>query len=170
MRTLSGIGVLAVMVWATTAAGAAEIRGQYLESRTCDVYTGPCFANGEMALDGKEAVMAWKVEEGGWQGVSLIGLTVAVVVKAENTLGDDGIFAQEPGHIQSVVLVDEDASDEQADGLVGFVKDAAAEYTADVKEVVRTSMEMENDYYSMDGRFKAGRLAQIEIRGLVEGD
>ena len=170
MRTLLAIGVLAMMVSASTTAHAAEIRGQYLESRTCDIYTGPCFANAEMALDGKEAVMAWKVEEGGWRGVSLTGLSVAVVVKAESTLGYDGIFAQNPGEIESVILVDEDATDRQSEALVAFVMEAAEEYTGDVQRVVRTSMEMENDYYSMASSFKAGRLAQIETRGMRSTD
>lgn len=170
MRAIPGIGVLAAMFCATTMAGAAEIRGQYLESRTCDVYTGPCFANGEMALDGKEAVMAWKVEEGSWQGISLEGLSVALVVKAENTLGYDGVFEQDPGHIESVVLVDEAASDEQAEALVAFVTEAAVDYTHDIREIVRTGIEMDNDYYNMAGNFRAGHLAEIETRALQKGD
>jgi len=43
---------------------AATIVGDYLEARTADVYTGPCFANGEMSLDGEEAMMAWRVRRG----------------------------------------------------------------------------------------------------------
>jgi hypothetical protein len=31
---------------------AAEISGEYLEARTCDVYTGPCFANGDTTRKG----------------------------------------------------------------------------------------------------------------------
>lgn len=169
MRALSGIALLGVVVWATTA-GAAEIRGQYLESRSCDVYTGPCFANSEAVLEGKEAVMAWKVEEGGWQDVSLTGLSVAVVVKAESTIGTDGVIVQDPGHMESVILVDDDATEEQADALVAFVKEAAADYTTDVKEVTRTPIEMDNDYYSMAGHFKAGRVSEIETRGFVKSD
>ena len=38
-------------------AGAAELSGKYIEARTCDVYTAPCFANAEMNLTGKHAVM-----------------------------------------------------------------------------------------------------------------
>lgn len=170
MRAIPGICALAVTVCGATLAGAAEIRGQYLESRTCDVYTGPCFANAEAVLEGREAVMAWKVEEGGWQGVSLAGLSVAVVLKAEGTIGTNGIFEQDPGHIQSVVLVDDNATPEQEDALVAFVTETAAQYTGDLKEVVRTPMEMENDYYSMACRFKAGRLAEIETRALKAGD
>jgi hypothetical protein len=60
-------GCLAVLSLVSTGA-AAEISGEYLEARTCDVYTGPCFANGEVGIAGKEAVMAWKVDEGKWAG------------------------------------------------------------------------------------------------------
>jgi hypothetical protein len=64
------------LVFCGTTASAAQISGEYIEARTCDVYTGPCFANGEMGLSGREAVMAWRVEEGTWNGVELGGLSV----------------------------------------------------------------------------------------------
>ncbi|MFG0333355.1 MAG: DUF1326 domain-containing protein [Maioricimonas sp. JB049] len=151
-------------------AGAAEIRGQYLEARTCDVYTGPCFANAEMSLGGKEAVMAWKVDDGGWQGTSLEGLSVALVIKAEDTLGDDGVFTQDPGRIESVILVDDTATSEQEFALVDFVKTSAADYTKNVKAVERTAITFENDYATMEGRLKAGRLAEIRTRQLQDFD
>ena len=43
---------------------AAGITGKYVEARTCDVWTGPCFANAEMNLGGKHAVLGWKVDKG----------------------------------------------------------------------------------------------------------
>ena len=45
-------------------AGAAGIRGEYIEARTADVFTGPCFSNAEVFIYGNQAVMAWKVTEG----------------------------------------------------------------------------------------------------------
>lgn len=41
------------------AGGASSITGDYVEIRSCDVYTGPCFANGEMGLTGEEAILTW---------------------------------------------------------------------------------------------------------------
>src|SRR5450755_5078566 len=67
---------------------AQEIRGDYLETRSADVYTGQCFANGEVNLVGDEAILAWHVQNGSWNGVSLDGLTVAAAVRAHGTLGD----------------------------------------------------------------------------------
>ena len=43
---------------------ASEIVGHYMEARTCQVYTGPCFANGEVGVTGKDAVMAWSIQSG----------------------------------------------------------------------------------------------------------
>lgn len=149
---------------------AAEIRGQYLESRTCDIYTGPCFANAEMTLAGKEAVLAWKVEEGGWAGSDLAGLSVALVVKADGTLGTDGVFENAASKSSSVILVDEQSTPEQEQALVAFVKAAAKEFTADVQTVERTPIRMENDYTKMHGSLQAGRQASIETRALGQND
>jgi hypothetical protein len=37
---------------------APQIKGQYLETRSADVYVGQCFANGEMNTAGQEAIVA----------------------------------------------------------------------------------------------------------------
>ena len=55
---------------------ARGVSGNYIEARTADVFTGPCFANGEVEMNGKEAVFGWKITGGIWQGVSLEGLSV----------------------------------------------------------------------------------------------
>ena len=64
-----------------------SIYGDYIEARTADVYTGPCFANSEAGLIGNLAVFGWKVDKGSWQGVNLDGLSVVAAVRANNTLG-----------------------------------------------------------------------------------
>ncbi|MGD0181387.1 MAG: hypothetical protein ABSC15_16355, partial [Terriglobales bacterium] len=48
----------------TTSAFAQQIRGDYVETRSADVYTGQCFANGEVNLVGDEAILAWHVQSG----------------------------------------------------------------------------------------------------------
>jgi len=67
---------------------APQIKGQYLETRSADVYVGQCFANGEMNTAGQEAIVAWHIGEGKWDGVSLDGLTIVGAIKAQATLGD----------------------------------------------------------------------------------
>src|SRR5438105_13002179 len=92
---------------------AAGLTGQYLEARTCDVWTGPCFANAEMNLGGKQAVLAWKVEEGALGGVRLDGLGVVAVVVSSDTLG-----LEQTGPAKAVLLVDRKANAEQRQALV----------------------------------------------------
>src|SRR6266567_782243 len=81
----------------------STISGDYLEVRSCDVYTGPCFANAEMGLSGKEGMLVWSVREGSWNGVKLDGLNVIAVVRTDGTLGDQ---RYQPRSGKAVVVVD----------------------------------------------------------------
>ena len=159
----------AMMAMAAAPVAAESLRGQYLEARTCDVYTGPCFANAEMGLAGREAVLAWKVDGGSWQGTELKGLCVAVVLKADDTLGDDGVFPMAAEGIQSVILVDESADAAQAQALEGFARESASRYTANVQRVTAVPMELQNDHDSGRGSFTAGKVAAIETRPSARG-
>lgn len=167
MRLASALGLCLLAV---NAVSAATITGEYLEARSCDVYTGPCFANAEMDLAGKEAVMAWKVDEGSWQGVNLAGLSVAVVANSEKTMGNTGVFPMKPGKIRAVVLVDERANPAQQTALVAFAREHAREYTENIVEVIPMEMSLENDHLSGKGVFTAGEIAKIETRALGKGD
>lgn len=156
-----------------TAAGpvsAAQISGDYLEARTCNVFTGPCFANAEMNLAGKEALMAWKVEKGQWNNVALDGMGAALVLNAEGTLGYDGVFPMQAGKVKSVILVDQKASPQQREALVAFVKDSAKDLTKEVVSVQAVPFELKNDHVDAAGVFKAGAIAEIQTREIRKGD
>ncbi|MDA1162080.1 MAG: DUF1326 domain-containing protein [Planctomycetota bacterium] len=154
----------------TESAAAAQISGEYLEARTCNVYTGPCFANAEMSLSGKEALMAWKVDKGTWNDIQLDGLGAALILHAQGTLGYDGIFPMQAGKVKSVLLVDEKASPTQHDALVAFVKNSTKELSTNVVSVERVPFELKNDHIDNVGVFKAGNLAEIRTRKLQDGD
>ena len=63
MKTLLAAAALALgPAWAAAGSDDPLVAGQYIEARTCDVWTGPCFANGEMNVKGRQAVVAWKVD------------------------------------------------------------------------------------------------------------
>ncbi|MGF1579607.1 MAG: DUF1326 domain-containing protein [Gemmataceae bacterium] len=96
---------------------ASQIVGQYIEARTCDVWTGPCFANADVNLVGKHAVIGWKIEKGALGSVLLDGLSVVAVVEAKNTLG----FKQNsPAKV--AVIVDNNADSAQRQALLQLVK------------------------------------------------
>jgi hypothetical protein len=86
--------------------GPTDSRGLHRDPQRADVYTGQCFANGEVNLVGDEAILAWRVQSGSWDGVRLDRLTLAAALHANATLGDP--YAN-PYPARAVLLVDDQA-------------------------------------------------------------
>ena len=143
---------------------AQEIRGDYLETRSADVYTGQCFANGEVNLVGKEAILAWHVQSGSWNGVPLQGLTVAAAVRANGTLGDP---YENPYPAKAVLLVDDQATAPQQAALVNFAKRMGGELLDNVEQVIPTQMELVvNAEHHGAAMLRAGRFATVQTRSI----
>jgi len=152
------------------AAMATEIRGNYIESRSADVYTGQCFANGEVNLVGNQALLAWQVESGSWNGVRLDGLLVAGAVRARATLGDP---YSNPFPAKSVILVDQHASTEQREALVAFAKTMGGELLRNVVEVEAAPMSLvieKRGAHATRALFRAAEVATIETRAIGDKD
>ncbi len=115
-----------------------NIRGEYIEARTADVYTGPCFANSEAGLVGEFAVFGWKIDKGSWQGVSLDGLSVVGAVKASGTLGD--IF-HDVYPVKSILIIDDKATPEQR-----YMHSMKATLTAGTLAKIQTRAMNEGDH------------------------
>ncbi len=143
------------------------IAGDYLEVRTADVWTGPCFANGEVNLTGKEAILAWHVREGAWNSVDLTDLKVVAVIRSASTLGDP--FAPE-GPVRSAIVVDSRADDAQRRALVDFVRHMGGELVQDVVWVKQASIDMEILRESGSASLKAGDFVEMRTRALNHHD
>src|ERR1041385_3499322 len=117
-----------------------QIKGQYLETRSADVYVGQCFANGEMNTAGQEAIVAWHISQGQWDGVALDGLTVVGAIKAQATLGDP---YGKPYPAKSVLLVDRQATPQQRQALINFAQERGGELLRRVVRVIDTGIDME---------------------------
>jgi hypothetical protein len=115
-------------------AGAAQIQGDYLEARTADVYTGPCFSNAEAFITGNQALMAWKVTKGSWDGVDVSGLGVIAAVQGTNTFSVD-----QPEQAQSILIVDKNANSQQRSALIAMAKSLAGGRLSKVVDV-KTSL------------------------------
>lgn len=109
---------------------ASEIQGQYVEARTCDVWTGPCFANADFNLSGKNALMAWKIERGNYQGTQLDGLSVVAVVSAGNTLG-----LKQNSPTKVILIIDSQADSEQSNALQAFAKQQGGKLFSKILDV-----------------------------------
>src|SRR5215467_49961 len=131
--------LLAVLVVVSTTLFSQQIRGDYVETRSADVYTGQCFANGEVNLVGDEAILAWRVQSGSWDGVPLDGLTVAAAVHARATLGDP--YAN-PYPAQSVLIVDDQATERQSAALVAFAHQMGGELLRHADQIVSAPIEL----------------------------
>src|SRR5579884_2659088 len=147
-----------------------SVRGEYVEARTADVYTGPCFANAEVGLGGDLAVMGWKIDKGEWQGVSLDGLSVMGVVHASGTLGDVNETAYP---VKAVLIVDDRANPEQRLALRSFAQKMGGELLNDVVKVEYQPITLtlaNNSIHSMKAEMVAGNLAKIATRPLEGHD
>src|SRR5580765_6741209 len=81
-----------------------SLRGDYVEVRTASVFAGACHYNGEVTTAGREAMMAWNVTSGKWQGVDLTGVKVMAIVSAGANLSDTDSARQ------SEIVIDRSAS------------------------------------------------------------
>ena len=140
----------------------AAVKGHYIEVRTCQVYTGPCFANGETALTGKDAVMAWKINEGQQAGVSLEGLHVVVILRASDTLGFQGLNSAD--EVKSMIVVDEKATPQQRAALVGFARRQTGQQGDSVKTIVTAPIDLNLDTFELTGQVKAGKYVDLQTR------
>jgi hypothetical protein len=134
-RNLSLAAVALLIVAAPLSAGG--LTGQYIEARTIDVWTGPCFANADVNLGGKHAIMAWKIDKGQWDKVSLDGLGVVAVLAASDTLG-----TQQTGDGKAVLIVDKRANREQKDALVAFAKKQGGDLLRNIVAVRSACVEL----------------------------
>jgi hypothetical protein len=138
------------------------ISGKYVEARTCDIWTGPCFANAEMNLTGKHAVVGWKVEKGALDNVCLDGLCVVAVLAANDTLGLD-----QTGPARTVLIVDENANAAQREALVRLAKNQNRKLVGDVVAIETAKIDLQVNDCKEGGCavLQAGK-ARVETRCL----
>ncbi len=169
MKTLVFALSVATVVSAADLGSMTRVRGEYVEARTADIYTGPCFANSEVELTGNLAVLGWKIEKGSWEGVPLDGLSVVGVVRSDNTLGD--YMHPDPVGAHAVLIVDEKASPEQRLALAQFAQKMGAGLLNDVvRTEARTIALTTGDMHSREAKMVAGELAKVETRALADTD
>jgi hypothetical protein len=136
---------LALLAFAVPAS-AATVSGRYIEARTCDVWTGPCFANADMNLGGKHAVLCWMIDKGTFDSVRLDGLGVVAVVAASDTLG-----LTQTGPARAVLIVDKRADSAQRAALVRLARRQGGALLRNVVAVQTAAIELDFCGCSGDG-------------------
>jgi len=146
----------------------AKISGDYVESRSTDVYTGQCFANGEVGLTGDEAIIAWHIRSGSWDGVKLDGFSVVAAVKANATLGDP--YA-DPYPAKSVLIIDQRANPQERAALAEFAKHMGGKLLANVANIVTAPVEIRvQPEHHGSASVKAGDFLTVQTRGISDND
>ena len=106
-----------------------QLRGDYVEVRTASVFAGACHYNGEVVTTGRDAMMAWNVTNGQWQGTDLSGVRALAIVSADVNL------AEENAARTSEIIIDSSASRAQAVAMLNALKEKYAAALGTVAEV-----------------------------------
>lgn len=147
-----------------------EISGNYVEARTADVYTGPCFANSEVQLVGNLAVFGWQINKGSFQGVNLDGMSVVAAVRANSTLGD---LTGSAYPVKAMLMVDEKASLEQRDALRRFAQRMSGDLLEDIVKIEAMPIQFDvkgDSIHAANVSLSAGTLAKLQTRAIKAGD
>jgi hypothetical protein len=104
------------------AGGRGTVSGAYVEARTAEVFTGGCIMGSEAETMGKQAVLAWKVDRGTFNGIPVDGLAVVAALAGDRNLGLQEIGG-EKATVKSALFVDSRANAAQQIALVAMANE-----------------------------------------------
>ncbi|MDX6496781.1 MAG: hypothetical protein QOG23_41 [Blastocatellia bacterium] len=113
----------------TSQAENTSVQGDYVEVRTASVFAGACHFNGEVTTTGRDALMAWNVKSGKWDGVDLTGVRAIASISADDNLSSP------QARRRAEVIVDKSASHAQAVAMLGAIKSRYAEALGEIVSV-----------------------------------
>ena len=142
-----------------------KLEGQYFENCSCDVPC-PCTVSLDLGADRDRcnAFLVFQVESGEVDGVDVSGLTVAAMADTPKVMSE--------GNWRLGVLIDDKASDEQADklgavfgGQLGGPMEALAPLVGEQLGVERVPMEVSHE--NGTHRIKVGDDGELEVTEIV---
>jgi len=157
------LGLLASLTGTSTfnsQAETANVRGEYVEVRTASVFAGACHYNGELTTAGRDALLAWNVKSGVWQGVDLAGVQAVAIVSATENLGDKNAARQ------AEIIIGENASDAQSRAMLEALKSKYAASFGKIISVRRGPLSFEHSGKSYS--VKADSFASINIEAMPD--
>ncbi len=161
MRKVWFMSLLFALVGALALGTQAErtsVTGDYVEVRTASVFAGACHYNGELMTTGRDALMAWRVASGQWQGVDLKGVRAVAIVSADANLADAATARS------TEIVVDSAASEAQTGALVAALRSQYGATLGHVLVVRRApvSFEREREAYSVS----VPNVAELTVRAM----
>jgi hypothetical protein len=128
LAALAMVMAVSALVFSSQAEN-VSVRGDYVEVRTASVFAGACHYNGEVVTTGRDAMMAWNVTSGKWQGVDLSGVRAVAIVNSHSNLSEQNAARQ------SEVIIDSTASNTQAEAMLSALKEKYAASLGKIVEV-----------------------------------
>lgn len=133
-----------------------SVSGTYAEARTAEVFAGGCIMNSEAGTAGKQAVLAWKVGRGTYNGVALNDLSVVAAVSGDQNLGIQEIGGNRPT-TKSAVYVDQRATPAQQMALIAMASELSKGIVGTVVQITPTQIQFTEDHQEI--RVVAGQVA-----------
>ena len=137
LTVLAMIVAVSALVFSSRAEN-VSVRGDYVEVRTASVFAGACHYNGEVVTTGRDAMMAWNVTSGKWQGVDLSGVRAVAIVSSYANLSEENAARQ------SEVIIDSAASSTQSDAMLNALKEKYAASLGKIVEVRHATISFEH--------------------------
>jgi hypothetical protein len=147
-------------------AGGDSLSGKYVEARTAEVFTGGCIMGSEAETVGKQAVLAWKVDRGSFNGISLDGLSVVAAVAGDKNLGIQEIGGGR-ANVRSSVFVDDRANPAQRLALVAMATELSKGLVANIVNVTPAPIQYTDQNHAV--HVAAGQVA-LDVNKHVDHD
>jgi len=158
----------ALLAFGVSALSAAPggLSGTYVEARTSEIFAGACIINGEAATTGREALLAWKIDRGQFNGVQLDGLAIVAAVAGDQNLSVREIGG-ETAVTRSAVYPDVRATAPQRQALIAMAKKLSKGVISEVIEVTPAPIEFVDDGRNIRVVTKSARL---NVQKVLEHD
>jgi hypothetical protein len=134
-RTILAAALIGLAASPLLAGGKGTVSGVYVEARTAEVFTGGCIMNSEAETMGRQAVLAWKVDRGSFNGVSIDGLSIVAALSGDRNLGMVEMGGGRPT-VRSAMIVDERANRVQQIALVAMANELSNGLVGDIVQVM----------------------------------
>jgi hypothetical protein len=120
--------------------GKGSVSGEYVEARTAEVFTGGCIMNSEAETMGRQAVLAWKVDRGAFNGIPLDGLSIVAALAGDRNLGMQEMGGAKPT-VRTAMYVDARANSAQQLALVAMANELSNGLVGTIVQVTPAPIE-----------------------------
>jgi hypothetical protein len=139
-RAIIAAALIGVAASPLLAGGKNSVTGEYVEARTAEVFTGGCIMNSEAETMGKQAVLAWKVDRGSFNGIAIDGLSIVAALSGDRNLGMTEMGGEKPA-VRSAMFVDQRANPAQQLALVAMANELSKGLVGTIVQVMPTAIQ-----------------------------